>query len=106
MGHQNFCGDDNSGQAENLARVSERLNGAVLDFCRRVLARNDRTFHIEELRAFVVDLKLGAIAPDSPGRIMRLLKQKKRIDYVVVNRRQSSYLLLHVNESPALSQVQ
>jgi hypothetical protein len=88
--------DDHSGQAENLARVSEKLNGAVLDFCRIVTERDDQSFHIEDLRMFVVEQNLGAIAPDSPGRILRLLKQKKRIDYIVTNRRQSTYLLLHV----------
>lgn len=34
--------------------------------------------------------RLG-IAPDSPSRILRALRQAQMIDYTVVNRRQSLY---------------
>jgi hypothetical protein len=47
-------------------------------------------FHVEDLRRFV---KVCApdIAPDSPGRILRELRLERRLDYVVINRRQSLY---------------
>jgi hypothetical protein len=48
------------------------------------------TFHVEELRRFVIS-RVPDIAPDSPGRILRLLRREGRLDYVVIDRRDSLY---------------
>jgi hypothetical protein len=48
------------------------------------------TFHVEDLRMFVMQHEPD-IAPDSPGRILRALRQEGHLDYIVVNRRDSLY---------------
>jgi hypothetical protein len=75
-------------QRENLERVSSRIAKSVLDFCRSTKwAGCD--WHMEQLTRFVrADT---GVAPDSPGRILRDLRQKGLINYEVVNRRQSLY---------------
>lgn len=67
-------------------RVSSAIGQDVLRFCR---ARLGAEFHLEELREFVA--LRGHRAPDSAGRILRLLRQQGRLAYEVVNRRQSLY---------------
>ena len=47
-------------------------------------------FHAEELRRCVLIYE-PEIAPDSPGRILRLLRQEGKLNYVVINRRNSLY---------------
>jgi hypothetical protein len=97
--------EDDSEQTENIERVAARIEPVVLDFCREAIGKNNSVFHMEDLRTYVV--QRGLVAPDSPGRILRLLRQKKKIDYLVINRRQSVYLLLKVeNASPTMPRVQ
>jgi hypothetical protein len=76
-------------QEEHLDRVSERIGAAILEFFRR----ERRDFHADELRFFVAD-RAGPVAPGSPDRIMRDMRQRGVIDYRVVNRRQSLYEIL------------
>jgi hypothetical protein len=52
-------------------------------------------FHAEELRRYVLQ-RAPEIAPASPDRILRVLRQEGKIDYVVINRRQSLYLFRFV----------
>lgn len=81
-------------QDENLARVSTKIAPIVLRFCRKRWHRGEPEFHMEELLRFV---KLRTeIAPDSPSRILRQLRLKKRIDYIVVSRSESLYKLTAV----------
>lgn len=68
-------------------RVYQRIAPIILGFH---ATNSDRDFHIEELRRFVRD-QVPEIAPDSPGRILRELRLQGRLDYTVVNRRQSLY---------------
>jgi hypothetical protein len=78
-------------QREELDRVATRLNGAILAFCAE---RIGRQFHADDLRRHVRTQLGEMIAPDSASRILRLLRQKKRVNYVVVNRRASLYQVL------------
>lgn len=74
-------------QTKNLNRVSEKIRAIVCDFFD---AKGDGSrFTINELGRFV-RLK-EAVAPDSPGRIMRALRKEGRIDYEVLSRSQSLY---------------
>jgi ribosomal protein S25 len=50
-------------------------------------------FHVDDLRQHVLG-QVAQIAPDSPGRILRLLRERGRLDYIVLNRRQSLYLFM------------
>jgi hypothetical protein len=68
-------------------RVLSRIAPLIFDFKDATL---DSTFHAETLRDYVID-RDPAIAPDSPGRILRELRLMGRINYVVINRRQSLY---------------
>ena len=38
-----------------------------------------------------VNTRVGLVAPDSPGRILRDLRKKQRLDYLVVSRKSSLY---------------
>jgi len=73
-------------QAENLERVTHRIGQLVVEFCR---SRVGKQFYADELRAYVLAGMRGA--PGSPDRILRDLRQRGVIDYVVVSRAKSLY---------------
>lgn len=54
-------------------------------------AHTGEAFHAEDLRQFVMLFVNGQVAPDSPGRILRELRLEGRLNYVVINRRDSLY---------------
>lgn len=68
-------------------RVYERIAAYIMEFSK---LHAGEQFHVEELRIFVRNY-LPNIAPDSPGRILRELRLEGRLNYVVINRRQSLY---------------
>jgi hypothetical protein len=75
---------DDPGERE---RVYAKIAPLIMSF------REDHAgalFHVEELRVFVRE-QLPEIAPDSPGRILRALRLEGRLDYVIINRRESLY---------------
>ena len=69
------------------SRVYSRIAPLILSFAR---AHAGQSFHAEDLRQYVLALDPG-IAPDSPGRILRLLRQEGKLYYVVIDRRASLY---------------
>jgi hypothetical protein len=77
-----------SDQIENLTRVNARIGGFILVFFKNHGA--GYRFHSEELRDFII-IKVGVIAPGSPDRIMRNLRQKHWLNYRVLSRRDSLY---------------
>ena len=79
-------------QRENLERVSSRIAQAVIKFC-----RGHRTFHADDLREAVIR-DTGIAAPASADRILRDLRQRRRISYRVLNRRESHYEVISVGE--------
>lgn len=85
-------------QSENLNRVSERIGGLVLAFCAEAVRTSHAVFCMEELREYVYQQQLGHIAPDSPGRILRMLRREKRLDYTVLSRSQSLYEITFIEE--------
>jgi hypothetical protein len=74
-------------QQEELARVRERIAGAVLRFC----AGRDQ-FHLQQLEDFVA-AEVPHITPGSPGRILRDLRRRGKVAYRVVSRPQSLYAI-------------
>ena len=82
-------------QAKNLDRVSGRLAAAIVDFFN---SRRERTFHNVDLLAYVRE-SVGDVAPDSPGRVMRMLRREKRINYVVVSRSESLYEIISTDRT-------
>jgi hypothetical protein len=81
--------DDDPGERE---RVFARIAPLVMAFA---IEHDWRAYHAEDLRVYVLERDPG-IAPDSPGRIMRELRLRGKLDYVVLNRRQSLYFLTGV----------
>jgi hypothetical protein len=76
-----------SEQAQNLDRVSSRIESAVLDF----MAANDGTqFYGADLLRYVEKI-VGPVAPDSPRRILSLLQSQGKAHYSVINRARSLY---------------
>jgi hypothetical protein len=73
-------------------RVFARIAPLVMDYAS---SHAGEAFHAEELRQFVLE-RDPLIAPDSPGRILRELRLAGKIDYVVINRRQSLYQFRHL----------
>lgn len=73
---------------ENLERVTTRIWRAVISFC-----KDNPRFHADELRRFVIR-ETGIVAPASADRILRYLRQKKRLDYKVLSRRESLYQVI------------
>jgi len=68
-------------------RVYTRIAPRIMEFYG---LHPDELFHVEELRVFVCD-RVPEIAPDSPGRILRALRLEGRLDYEIINRRESLY---------------
>jgi hypothetical protein len=77
-------------QREHLERVSSRIARAIIQFL-----RGHRQFHADELRKYVLQ-EVGITAPGSADRILRDLRQRKLIDYKVVNRHESLYETLWI----------
>jgi hypothetical protein len=78
-------------QQENIQRVNAQISQHVAAFLDRNL---NREFHVEELRRYVFDNVQGYVAPASPDRILRDLRQRKIVNYRVVSRSKSLYLSL------------
>ena len=73
-------------QTENLARVSDAIAQHVTAF----VTSHDE-FHAADLREYVYRNVQGYIAPASPDRILRSLRQRGVIDYEVISRSKSLY---------------
>lgn len=69
---------------EDRERVRGKIEALIKTFCHvgRVFNMIELTCHVSECTP---------IAPDSAGRIMRLLRQKGEINYKVVSRSESKY---------------
>lgn len=83
-------------QAGNLNRVSRKISSLVLDFCRACLT-DGGTFFARQLVDYVATaMEPESVAPNSPTRILQLMRQEGLLDYKVLNRRQSLYQVLSV----------
>ncbi len=76
---------------ENLRRVRANIGAAIEKFCADRLALQTPRFHMADLDGWVRETVRGPIAPESVGRILRDLRQSKRINYVLRSRRASEY---------------
>lgn len=73
-----------------LEKVSARIGHAVMSFYVHRVERRAFQFHADELRNWVI-AEVDIAAPASADRILRDLRQKGRLDYVLVSRSQSLY---------------
>lgn len=92
-------------QDENLERVSHRIRGAIVFWYGEHERIGVLTFHVEELREFVTQV-VGEVAPGSPDRVMRDLRQKGEIGYRVLSRSESWYEIIPKNGDEAEIEVE
>ncbi|KKL51677.1 hypothetical protein LCGC14_2293130 [marine sediment metagenome] len=86
---------------EERARVKSRIGSLILEFCHFKFGTfADAEFYMEELRGYVERRVRGTMAPDSPGRILRQLRQQRQLNYRVISRSKSLYRVVPV-ERPA-----
>ena len=78
-------------------RVRSRIEALIRAFCRE----ND-TFHMDQL-TFYVQARMK-VAPDSPGRILRLLRQNG-LPVELVSRRGSLYRMVRERQMPMFQNV-
>lgn len=77
-----------------------RVNNAIAKHIETFVCTH-KEWHVEELRRFVFDKVNGYVAPASPDRMLRDLRQKGRVNYVVISRAKSLYRSLPM-EQPRL----
>jgi hypothetical protein len=82
-------------QRENIARVHNKIAPIIARFFEERGVGHE--FHVDELRRYVAR-HYPVNAPDSAGRIMRDLRERKWIGYEVVNRRASLYRMTKPKE--------
>lgn len=90
--------DGQTGQTANIERVEEKIGRFVIRFCRVRMQIQQPQFFAEELREYVIrELEpWETIAPASPDRILRSLRQQHKLDYMVISRSESLYEVLYV----------
>lgn len=83
-------------QEGNLLTVSKRIGEAVIEFIKGKLnSPVNQVFTAQELRLAVMS-KVPSIAPGSPDRILRNLRQRKLVNYVLISRVKSLYKAIPV----------
>jgi hypothetical protein len=99
-GVENVCSEAMvSEQRQNIERVGEAISQLVIAFLRSHIGKE---FHVESLRQFVYSNVDGYVAPASPDRILRDLRQKGKVNYEVVSRSKSLYRAIPVDEQGTL----
>lgn len=76
---------------EERERVKVRVGPAIIEFAKN----RKREFFMDDLRRHIT-LTVGIVAPASPDRILRALRQRKQLDYIVVDRKRSLYRITEV----------
>lgn len=82
------AGPGASPQAVQLARVAAGIERTVYQWC---ALNQGRAFRLGEFTAEVVAAHDGYCAPDSPARLLRLLRQRGLVQVVLVSRSGSAY---------------
>lgn len=81
-------------QKQQLQRVTSRIGSLVVEYFDSLGVGGQ--FRADDLRNFIGERLEEFIAPGSPDRIMRDLRQRGVINYAVRNRRESLYEKLAV----------
>lgn len=77
-------------QPRELKRVKDKLHDLVIDFVKAL--HTGQVFHMAQLEQHIQERRPD-VAPGSAGRILRLLRDEGLVEYDVVNRRRSAYVL-------------
>jgi hypothetical protein len=81
-------------QGAELDRVSARIGAVVMQFAKETLADYQGHFRMGDLLGYVAERI--SVSPDSPSRILRDLRRKGELDYVVTDRAGSAYRIVMV----------
>lgn len=66
--------------------LAAAVGDLISDFQR---SQKTNSFHMKDLTDFVLGNMM--VAPDTPGRIMRDMKKRGKVNYVLISRSQSLY---------------
>jgi hypothetical protein len=90
----------NTIQTPQLNRVAATTSEAILEFIRQRLADTETkgAFTADQLRFYVTNHVSGGVSPSSADRVLRMLRQKGALDYVVLNRGKSLYRAMPITE--------
>lgn len=69
-------------------RVSLRISEVIIEYI-----NDNPRFHMESLREYI-SRSVGWIAPGSPDRILRSLRQQGKLNYRVLSRKDSLYQVI------------
>ena len=83
---------------EKAERKTPTIAKLVERFIRMREKAGELEFHADDLRSYV-DSKLANKTPASPDRILRDLRADSKINYIVLNRRESLYKIVPVGEA-------
>ncbi len=85
-------------QTKQFNRVVATAGDAVLDFIKMRLADNENNgaFTADQLRFYVNNNTSGGVSPSTADRVLRNLRAKGLVQYVVLNRGKSLYLAIPV----------
>jgi hypothetical protein len=80
-------------QTQQLKRVAATTADAVLAFIKMRLAdtENNGAFTADQLRFYVNNNVSGGVSPGSADRVLRMLRQEGKLNYIVLNRGKSLY---------------
>ena len=70
---------------------TETIGSLVKNFLDETVRHGRSTFRMEELRRFVSKHVPLTVSPESPGRVLRMLRKQKLISYTLVSRVDSLY---------------
>jgi hypothetical protein len=79
-------------QGEQLERVRLKIEYAIHSFVDQLRLKGACEFNMSELTSHVMGL-VPNTAPDSPSRILRLMRTERKLLYEVVDRSKSRYKL-------------
>jgi hypothetical protein len=80
---------------EHLQHNEATAGDAVLAFCKQHL---NNTFTADELRLYVAEHITGTVSPSTADRVLRNLRIKGQVEYVVLNRGKSLYKVTAVEQ--------
>ncbi len=87
--------DDRTDHPKERKRVRGRIGAHVCTF---MTGQNGLSFHAKEVADYISSCTGGYVSPESATRIMRDLRQKKKINYVCIDRADSRYVPLEVKK--------
>jgi hypothetical protein len=87
-------------QTQQLNRVAATTSEAILEFIKGRLADPETkgAFTADQLRFYVNNTVVRGVSPSSADRVLRMLRQRGKIDYQVLNRGKSLYRAMPITE--------